>query len=48
MNNLPEPSSPILDEIMGILTDNNKDPEIEYKQYLIKKYLKISYFSLIP
>jgi hypothetical protein len=39
INDLPEPSSPILDEIMGIIADNGKDYKSYYKEHLKRKYL---------
>jgi len=39
INNLPEPCSPLLDEIMGVLIDNQLDYEADYAEHLEKKYL---------
>lgn len=38
INNLPDPSSPLLDEIMGIISDKDIDYKSDYKEYLDKKY----------
>ena len=38
INNLPDPSSPLLDEIMGIISNKAMDYKSEYKEYLDKKY----------
>jgi hypothetical protein len=38
INDFPEPSSPLLNEIMGILTDRGSDYEADYKEHLNKKY----------
>lgn len=39
VDNLPEPSSPLLDEIMGVLKQKEPDYKVEYHEYLESKYL---------
>lgn len=38
IKDLSEPSSPLLDEILGILPDQGIDYNTDYKEYLAKKY----------